>query len=82
MGETAISWTATTAPEGKLPDWIICGGGSGAHHRAMEMAWAADLRRQCAARGVAFFFKQDSGRFAGRQGRASPDLWATKQFPR
>jgi protein gp37 len=42
----------------KLPDWIICGGESGAHARMMDPAWARSLRDECAALGVAFFMKQ------------------------
>lgn len=38
--------------------WVICGGESGAHARAMNPAWARSLRDQCVAAGVPFFFKQ------------------------
>lgn len=38
--------------------WVIVGGESGTGARAMSSAWARDLRDQCAAEGVAFFFKQ------------------------
>jgi hypothetical protein len=40
------------------PDWIICGGESGAGARPMHPQWARDIRDQCAAAGVPFFFKQ------------------------
>ncbi len=40
------------------PDWIICGGESGPHARAMHPDWARGLRDQCAAAGVPFHFKQ------------------------
>lgn len=39
-------------------DWIICGGESGPGARPMNPDWARDVRDQCAAAGVPFFFKQ------------------------
>lgn len=39
-------------------DWVICGGESGTGARPMDPAWAATLRDQCAAAGVAYLFKQ------------------------
>lgn len=39
-------------------DWVIVGGESGPHARPMHPQWARDLRDQCAAAGVPFFFKQ------------------------
>lgn len=39
-------------------DWVICGGESGHGARPMHPDWARSLRDQCAAAGVAFFFKQ------------------------
>lgn len=39
-------------------DWVICGGESGSHARPMHPMWAADLRDQCVAADVPFFFKQ------------------------
>ena len=39
-------------------DWIIAGGESGPHARPMHPDWARNLRDQCAAAGVPFFFKQ------------------------
>lgn len=39
-------------------DWLICGGESGSKARPMHPDWARALRDQCAAAGVAFFFKQ------------------------
>lgn len=38
--------------------WIIAGGESGHHARAMHPAWVRSLRDQCQAAGVAFHFKQ------------------------
>ena len=39
-------------------DWIICGGESGPGARPMHPDWARSVRDQCAAAGVAYFFKQ------------------------
>ncbi len=39
-------------------DWVIVGGESGPRARPMHPDWARSLRDQCAAAGVAFFFKQ------------------------
>jgi protein gp37 len=42
-------------------DWVIVGGESGPGARPMEPAWVLDIRDQCQAVGVAFFFKQWGG---------------------
>lgn len=49
---------------GKRPGigWLICGGESGPGHRPLELDWARDLRDQCAAAEVPYFFKQVGGR--------------------
>jgi protein gp37 len=39
-------------------DWAIVGGESGPGARPMHPQWVRDLRDQCTAAGVAFFFKQ------------------------
>ncbi|WP_321820845.1 MULTISPECIES: phage Gp37/Gp68 family protein [unclassified Burkholderia] len=39
-------------------DWVIVGGESGRDARPMHPRWARQLRDQCAAAGVDFFFKQ------------------------
>ena len=39
-------------------DWVIVGGESGPKARRMRMEWARDIRDQCVAVGVPFFFKQ------------------------
>jgi protein gp37 len=41
--------------------WVIVGGESGPGYRPMDHAWVRSLRDQCAAAGVAFFFKQSAG---------------------
>ena len=52
-------------------DWVICGGESGRNARPMHPQWASDLRDQCQASGVPFFFKQ-WGEWAPRS-QMSPD---------
>lgn len=39
-------------------DWAIVGGESGSRARKMEKAWVLDIKAQCDADGVSFFFKQ------------------------
>ena len=41
--------------------WVIAGGESGPGARPMHVDWAREVRDQCAAQGVAFFFKQWGG---------------------
>lgn len=40
--------------------WVIVGGESGPRARPMRAEWAIDIRNQCQAAGVPFFFKQGS----------------------
>ena len=49
--------------------WLIAGGESGPHARPHEEPWFTDLRDQCDAAGVAFFFKQWGGRTPKAGGR-------------
>jgi protein gp37 len=49
--------------------WMIVGGESGHGARPMEKAWVQSMRDQCAAAGVAFFFKQWGGVRKSRLGR-------------
>ncbi len=46
-------------------DWVIAGGESGPGARPMHPDWVRNLRDQCAARGVPFFFKQWGEWFPG-----------------
>jgi len=46
--------------------WVICGGESGPQRRPFLKTWARDLRAQCQAAGVAFYFKQGSGFRSGQ----------------
>ncbi len=54
-----------------LPDlqWIIVGGESGPCARLMAPSWVSDLRVQCSAWDVPFFFKQWGGRYHNSGGR-------------
>lgn len=42
-------------------DWVIVGGESGPGARPMQEDWATDIRNQCLAANVPFFFKQWGG---------------------
>jgi protein gp37 len=42
-------------------DWVIVGGESGPRARPMLREWVREIRDQCAAEDVAFFFKQWGG---------------------
>jgi len=50
-------------------DWVIVGGESGPGARPVEEAWVTDIRDQCLAAAVPFFFKQWGGVFKRRNGR-------------
>ena len=63
-------------------DWVIVGGESGPGARSMEESWVVEIREQCLAAGVPFFFKQWGGankKKAGRllDGRKWEDMPAT-----
>jgi protein gp37 len=59
------------------PDWIICGGESGAGERTrfMDPAWARSIRDQCDSKGIAFFMKQMTKK------RPIPDDLLVRQWP-
>jgi protein gp37 len=50
-------------------DWVIVGGESGPGARAVDIEWITEIRHQCAASGVAFFFKQWGGVQKRKTGR-------------
>ena len=50
-------------------DWVIVGGESGRGARPVEESWVLDLRDQCLAGGVPFFFKQWGGANKKKAGR-------------
>lgn len=56
-------------------DWVICGAETGPGKRQMDLNWARDIRDQCQAAGVPFFFKKDS------DGRHTLDGRTWEQFP-
>ncbi len=49
--------------------WVIAGGESGGGRRQMAPEWARQIRDQCLAAGVPFFFKQWGGRTPKSLGR-------------
>lgn len=49
--------------------WVIVGGESGPGARPMEKAWVEQIRDQCLAKDVAFFFKQWGGVRKSKTGR-------------
>jgi protein gp37 len=49
--------------------WVIVGGESGPKHRALDPAWVREIRDQCVAARVPFFFKQWGGRTSKAGGR-------------
>lgn len=63
-------------------DWAIVGGESGPGARPLRSEWAADIRDQCVAKNVPFFFKQWGGinkkaagrTLEGRQWSQKPSL--------
>jgi protein gp37 len=68
-----LSLEPLLAPLGMLDlsgiDWVIVGGESGPRARPMDPAWAREIRDQCIASNVPFFFKQWGGKRKSRTGR-------------
>ncbi len=50
-------------------DWVIVGGESGHHARPVSEEWIIDIKDQCQAANVRFFFKQWGGRNRKKAGR-------------
>lgn len=50
-------------------DWVIVGGESGPKSRPMSPSWVVDIRNQCQAAQVPFFFKQWGGPNRKKTGR-------------
>ncbi|WP_265545088.1 phage Gp37/Gp68 family protein [Roseomonas mucosa] len=72
------------APIGQLDltgiHWVIVGGESGPRARPMDAEWVRDIRDQCIAAGVPFFFKQWGGFRPTQNGRTIDGrLW--DEFP-
>ncbi len=59
--------------------WVICGAETGPHRRPFDAQWARDLRDQCVAAGVPFFFKQGSALHPGQSDLLDGQEW--KQVP-
>lgn len=68
-----VSAEPLLGPLGKLAlqnvDWIIVGGESGPGARPMHEDWVVEIRDQCVAAKIPFFFKQWGGTFKKRNGR-------------
>lgn len=60
--------------------WVIVGGESGPKARPMDGAWVRDIRDQCRAANVAFFFKQWGG-FRPKSGGRKLDGREWSQYP-
>lgn len=61
--------------------WVIAGGESGPGYREMDPAWAREVRDQCVAAGIPFFFKQHGGLWHSQRGD-DLDGRKWKQFPK
>jgi len=68
-----LSLEPLLGPLARLPldgiGWVIVGGESGPGARAIDPAWVTEIRDQCVARDVPFFFKQWGGVQKKRKGR-------------
>ncbi|MGD0422325.1 MAG: phage Gp37/Gp68 family protein [Candidatus Bathyarchaeia archaeon] len=62
-------------------DWVIVGGESGPHCRPCLGDWVREVRDQCIAENVAFFFKQWGG-FRPKSGGRRLDGREWNEFPR
>jgi protein gp37 len=60
-----VSFEPLLGPVGRVDltgiDWVIVGGESGPYARSMAEEWALEIRDQCRAAEIAFFFKQWGG---------------------
>ncbi|MBK6433725.1 DUF5131 family protein [Candidatus Amarolinea dominans] len=75
---SAIEWTESTwnpltgctkISPGCMRCWAILGGGSGPGARPLDPAWVTQVRDQCLAAGLPFFFKQWGGVRKKQNGR-------------
>jgi len=68
-----LSLEPLLGPISRLPlskvDWVIVGGESGPGARAMKPEWVSEIKRQCKADNVPFFFKQWGGTNKKKAGR-------------
>jgi protein gp37 len=69
-----LSLEPLIGPLSSLPldniQWVIVGGESGPRARPIDEKWVLDIRRQCRAASIPFFFKQWGGVNKARNGRA------------
>ncbi len=72
-GTRFLSIEPLIGPVGKIDlvgiDWVIAGGESGPGARPIQLSWVREVRDQCVAQGVAFFFKQWGGLRPKSRGR-------------
>ncbi len=63
-------------------DWVIVGGESGPGARPMKERWVVQIKRQCLAAKVPFFFKQWGGVNKKRNGRLlRGEIWSQMPEP-
>jgi len=59
--------------------WLIAGGESGSNFRLMDVQWAREIRDECQAQGVAFFYKQGAAFLPGRDNVLDGRTW--EEYP-
>jgi protein gp37 len=64
-----------------VPDWIICGGESGASPRPMEQSWAENLRDESKEFEVDFWMKQMSAATPAKGAALIPSELLIRQLP-
>ncbi|MEW5795158.1 MAG: phage Gp37/Gp68 family protein [Candidatus Zixiibacteriota bacterium] len=76
QSSAAIKWLSMEPLLSAVPDmdlaaidWIVVGGESGPGARPMKKEWVVDIKRQCDAQNVHFFFKQWGGVNKKKTGR-------------
>lgn len=63
------------------PDWLICGGESGANWRPMDLSWARTAQGLCEIHGTKFFMKQLAGRNPLKEIADFPTSLRIREFP-
>ena len=74
-GSVIVASAAGNQPFNPVIDWVIVGGETGPGARPMDPDWARDIRDQCKAAGVPFFFKAMGG------GQPTPKDLMIREFP-
>ena len=62
-------------------DWVIVGGESGRGARLMDLDWVRDLRDDCSAASIAFFYKQQGSGDGGAKSRRELDGRTWDEYP-